>query len=1491
MNMKKLLSIILSVLIIVSLFSTAIVNTNADTIENPNPQAAQIGSVQAIRNKLKLVWNDEFGGDIGCGAKKEALVTTNGTDENGNHTSDEVRATAKWIHERYRNDQPKTRNGQLQHYVIEDGRNSWTEDGVLHIRGQREENGYVDPITGKTYYWTADGLRSSYFDSETGQANLQAFRFGMLEARIYTVNGKALEDENGNPVLDKDGNIQQDPKYSQGLWNGFWTSGNPDMSKECAFNRNKDEKSTWPYCGEIDISEAYTNTSGYSTYNSTTHSTDKDENGIIITCGSKCKIKYDSNDKILITDTNDATLVSYDSATSSYVVAEGQESNYTVDENKAITIVSKSHIVKQDENGKIYISDLNDKTIVDTEGNCYGSSTKTTSQLHYRTGERFNGTLVTGVEVENKKTAGLGGGYTVSTGKAGQAMYGDTGYHTYGVYWTPTQLVYYYDDLIVGYHDITDPQYFQLRECPQYIFLTFPIGGSVPGNPNPALDWAEYLVDYVRVYQADDGYNTDENYQGSYGFPQLNDLDQPISYYDKVSQAYSDINIVGAYNSCEATSGTNNAAVYSVFTGKVCSIQNSKGVITTKDKFDEGKYDVYANGVAISGSRDYSFTVNDTGVGTELKLSDCAKDKYDREYVVGKSTYIGTVDIKNGAHNLEIEATETKSGTRNGYLLSFVLVKNDESTATVTVNEDTPLAAEETESTTEPTTSTTTQSYEGTNYNITVSQKEKHVSSREVTNDPNKEDITMVLVIGQSNATTGVGYPCELRAIANGNRDEVTEVTATPDANTVFMAKYGETITELNNSNDVKTLIENDHIGGFSSAMGKKWNELTGEKVVIVQAAKGARGMHEWVKDNTKYACVCGHNDTLYADAVSQFTTCYNALKENYNIKHSFYVWNQGEHDDNYYSKENVDINSKEKYYEAYKSMHEDLLADLPLDFGSINIARSHYSTNTKFLSVSRLGQYKAINTLKGCYMASRFFENTTASDMDTTAEGSYGIHATQKTYNAWGVDSAQNLYNIVSGNNENLESVELITNSGKNGVTKAQFNADGELTSGSDTLTADEVIAPAVQPFGDFKVTYSVNGDKSKVDAFGTPDASVFESGDYVKISVTKYNGVLQEEVETTTAVSKPTYHLKFNPNDCDFTYVENGISGYYNKQSSYEYYRADSIKTGNSVTFTTIPEIQAGKYKVNIEARTLESGRAIFDVSMTNQTAQLDTNTAFAAAKTFNLFDEITVSQTGQLDLDFNATSDGSIFLYRLNLICTELLDTNTDSTEPSSEITEPSSESTEPSSEPTEPSSEPTEPSSEPTESIDLTIDMTTLSGASIRLNNKTGLRFYTNVDKSKISTLRSNGYTVELGTLIAPYDLVRKQEINFDLPNSSYVDVKYLSEEYYTDDSGFSGIVGSIVNIKETTISNPTSGNIGRYFVARAYAKIIDEKGNTTVVYADYSMNAPRSLGFVAYILKNDSSQTAQELYQSYSSLIDKWALHYVDIIDPSKQDQW
>ena len=711
-------------------------------------------------------------------------------------------------------------------------------------------------------------------------------------------------------------------------------------------------------------------------------------------------------------------------------------------------------------------------------------------------------------------------------------MHGDTGYHTYGVFWTPTQLFYYCDDFITGCHDITDPQFFQLRECPQVALLTFPIGGSVPGTPNPALDSAEYLVDYVRVYQADDGYNTDTNYQGAYGFPQLNDLDQPISYYQEAIDAYSHVYALNAYNHFEMVSGAEQSVKWGSpfpYAGRVCNIKKSTATIKTLNSYGPGKYDIYINGLKRPNNKDYVFYVNGVGIGTVMKLSDYAKDKYGREYSAAESTYIGTAEITSGTQNFEITVSEAQaygSGYSNGQLLTATIIKNNSSIPTVTLVGDeittaTPTTTIAPTTTATPTTTSTTTAA-AAKYNINISNKEKYVSSREITDDSGKEDITMILVIGQSNSTTAVGYPCELTAVNKGNRDEVSEVTTTPEKNTVFMAKYKQTITSLGDSNDVATLIENEHIGGYSAALGKKWNELTGEKVVIVQAAVGASGMHEWVKDNTKYACACGHSNNHYAKAVNQFNACYNALKENYNIKHSFYIWNQGEHDERYYAqkKDLIDINSSEKYYEAYKSMHEDLLNDLPLDFGGINIARANDHSNSMYLTIARIGQYKAINELKGCYLASRLFENATKDDMDQTAEGSYGIHAIQKTYNAMGTDAATNLYNAVLGNNGGLKSIEIIKNNGRSGAIKSQFNGKGELITGSSVIGKDEEISIAVSPCGDYKVSFSVNGDSSLVDDFGTPVDSAFSDSNTMNISCSTDKDVI---INSTGEIQPP--------------------------------------------------------------------------------------------------------------------------------------------------------------------------------------------------------------------------------------------------------------------------------------------------------------------------------------------------------------------------------
>lgn len=159
-----------------------------------------------------------------------------------------------------------------------------------------------------------------------------------------------------------------------------------------------------------------------------------------------------------------------------------------------------------------------------------------------------------------------------------------------------------------------------------------------------------------------------------------------------------------------------------------------------------------------------------------------------------------------------------------------------------------------------------------------------------------------------------------------------------------------------------------------------------------------------------------------------------------------------------------------------------------------------------------------------------------------------------------------------------------------------------------------------------------------------------------------------------------------------------------------------------------------------------------------------------------------------------------------------------------------------------------------------------------GASARLNYNAGLRFYSKVDKDLINELKIMGFNIELGTLIAPKDLLDNEELSFDLKNDQYVDVKFDSNEYYTGDSGFEGVVGSLVNIKEE--------NLTREFIGRGYIKATLD-GITKIIYSDYCKgeveNNSRSVAFIANQIKNDSSSS--DFYNNHKEQIDKWAELY------------
>ena len=89
------------------------------------------------------------------------------------------------------------------------------------------------------------------------------------------------------------------------------------------------------------------------------------------------------------------------------------------------------------------------------------------------------------------------------------------------------------------------------------------------------------------------------------------------------------------------------------------------------------------------------------------------------------------------------------------------------------------------------------------------------------------------------------------------------------------------------------------------------------------------------------------------------------------------------------------------------------------------------------------------------------------------------------------------------------------------------------------------------------------------------------------------------------------------------------------------------------------------------------------------------------------------------------------------------------------------------------------------------------------------------------------------------------------------------------------------VGSIVNIKETTEKNPTSGNIAREFLGRGYitVKLGDYEKTVYAEYSNYNKNNnSRSLAYTSYKYKADNYNN-DGIPSDCKNLVDGWAAFY------------
>lgn len=157
---------------------------------------------------------------------------------------------------------------------------------------------------------------------------------------------------------------------------------------------------------------------------------------------------------------------------------------------------------------------------------------------------------------------------------------------------------------------------------------------------------------------------------------------------------------------------------------------------------------------------------------------------------------------------------------------------------------------------------------------------------------------------------------------------------------------------------------------------------------------------------------------------------------------------------------------------------------------------------------------------------------------------------------------------------------------------------------------------------------------------------------------------------------------------------------------------------------------------------------------------------------------------------------------------------------------------------------------------------------LDGASIRLGNVSGMRFYTKVDTDLLEALPA-GAVVTKGTLITPVDLLGDEDLTLDA-SCDKLNIAYKATTYYQDNNTF---VASIVKIKEA--------NITREFVGRGYITVAYGNYKKTV-YADYSKdditNNSRSIAYIANAYKKTSDYSS--LSDELKSIVDNWADKYV-----------
>lgn len=422
-----------------------------------------------------------------------------------------------------------------------------------------------------------------------------------------------------------------------------------------------------------------------------------------------------------------------------------------------------------------------------------------------------------------------------------------------------------------------------------------------------------------------------------------------------------------------------------------------------------------------------------------------------------------------------------------------------------------------------------------------------------------KEKITIMLVIGQSNAE-GAGYKEEMGIVnASNGKWELSALPTTAEYGQVFMSLSEEGLLVLGKENEYSTNFV-DVKGGFAPAFAAKWNELTGEKVAVLQLAVGATNLAEWQKDanekglykELKFAEGNGVNGNrgysekegyfLYKRAVNAFNTTYEALSKQYEVNNAFYLWNQGESNE-LATEETHTIYGDRVYARYFEKMHKDLMCDCKgIKFGAIIAVRSCRTVSNSLgrpisasstgprraqyrLSAKRDDLYTVSFMTENCNNYSGFWDKAPKEKLygkDHNLVPSYkgcpypysNMHFSQLKYNEMGIDSAYNLYKILYGKS----SFDGVAVRDANGdlIGKFDTNGNGIFTISNDETIRTRYLQIRVEDAScayDFSLNIDKDTDTLKITVY--KDGSHHKSGDDY---ITEYGEINWSKLDKNT-------------------------------------------------------------------------------------------------------------------------------------------------------------------------------------------------------------------------------------------------------------------------------------------------------------------------------------------------------------------------------------